>query len=114
MAVAADEDMEVTARQGRTPRADHRGGDGPLRPGQRRDESGLSLRRRRRARRTIAVDRTKSRATARTFAFFQIEPDVLRAHYVVIYTIEDAKTRRLALLLPDSTPETLTIRGLEA
>ena len=62
---------------------------------------------------TIAVDRRKSRVTARTFAFFQVEPDVLKAHYVVIYTIEDAKTRRLALLLPDSTPESLTIRGLE-
>ena len=53
---------------------------------------------------TIAVDRTKSRATARTFAFFQIVPEVLKAHYVVIYTIEDAKTRRLALLLPDFHP----------
>ena len=62
---------------------------------------------------TIAVERTKSRATARTFAFFQIVPDVLKAHYVVIYTIEDAKTRRLALLLPDSTPESFTIRGLD-
>jgi hypothetical protein len=62
---------------------------------------------------TIAVKRTKSRATARTFAFFQINPEVLKAHYVVIYRIEDAKTRRLALLLPDSTPEKLTIRGLE-
>ena len=40
-------------------------------------------------------------------------PDVLKAHYVVIYTIEDAKTRRLALLLPASTPESLTIRGLD-
>ena len=62
---------------------------------------------------TIVVDRTESRATARTFAFFQVEPDVLRAHYVAIYTIEGAKTRRLALLLPDSTPQSLTIRGLE-
>jgi len=62
---------------------------------------------------TIAVDRTKSRATARTFAFFQIVPEVLKAHYVVLYTIEDAKTRRLALLLPASTPEALTIRGMD-
>ena len=62
---------------------------------------------------TIAVERTKSRATARTFAFFQIVPEVLKAHYVVIYTIEDAKTRRLALLLPASTPESLAICGLD-
>jgi autotransporter-associated beta strand protein len=62
---------------------------------------------------TIAVDRTESRATARSFAFFQVRPDVLKAHYVVIYSIAGAKTRRLALLLPDSTPLSLTIRGLE-
>ena len=62
---------------------------------------------------TIAVERTKSRATARTFAFFQIAAGALKAHYVVIYRIEDAKTRRLALLLPDSTPDKLAIRGLE-
>ncbi len=60
---------------------------------------------------TIAVDRTKSRATARTFAFFQVLPQALKAHYVVTYTIEDAKTRRLALLLPEATPEALTISG---
>ena len=38
---------------------------------------------------------------------------MLKAHYVVIYSIAGAKTRRLALLLPDSTPLSLTIRGLE-
>ncbi|MGA2253586.1 MAG: autotransporter-associated beta strand repeat-containing protein [Thermoguttaceae bacterium] len=62
---------------------------------------------------TVVVDRTKSRATARTFAFFQVTPEVLKAHYVVIYTIDDAKTRRLALLLPASTPESVTISGLD-
>jgi autotransporter-associated beta strand protein len=62
---------------------------------------------------TIAVDRTQSRTTARTFAFFQVIPDLLRAHYVMLYTIEDAKTRRLSLLLPESTPEALKIHGLE-
>ena len=40
-------------------------------------------------------------------------PELLKVHDVVIYTVEDAKTRRLSLLLPASTPETLTIRGLD-
>jgi len=65
------------------------------------------------ARATIAIDRKQPRATARTFAFFQILPGLIRAHYIVIYTIEDAKTRRLALLLPASTPKSLAISGLE-
>ncbi len=65
------------------------------------------------AKATIVVDRAKSRASARSFAFFQILPEVLKAHYVIIYSIEDAKTRRLALLLPDSTPESVSIRGLD-
>ena len=62
---------------------------------------------------TIVVQRAKSRATARTFAFFQIVPEVLKAHYVVIYAIDDAKRRRLSFLLPDTTPESISIRGLE-
>ena len=110
VAVAADEDLEVRPDKVDGLRADHRGGDGSLRPGH-AARSNLAYRYEGAGgKATIAVDRTKSRATARTFAFFQIVPDLLKAHYVVIYTIEDAKTRRLALLLPDSTPEALTIQ----
>ena len=94
VAVVADEDMEVRpdkverlvpiteAEMARFGLA-----NGAMRPG-------LSLRTIPAGKATIAVDRTRSRATARTFAFFQIAPEVLKAHYVVIYTIEDAKTRR--------------------
>jgi autotransporter-associated beta strand protein len=60
---------------------------------------------------TIAVDRKKPRIIARSFAFFQIVPGVLNAHYAVDFSIQDAKTRQLSLLLPAWTPESVAIRG---
>ena len=54
----------------------------------------------------------KPRTTARTFSFFRVLPEGLAVHYEVIFTIDDAKTQRLALLLPASTPEALQIKGL--
>ena len=64
------------------------------------------------AKAALTVDRTQARTTARTFSFFTMNSEGLTAHYELIYTIDDAKTRRLALLLPASTPEKLSIRGL--
>ncbi len=64
------------------------------------------------AKAALAVARTQPRTTARTFSFFKVDAEGLKAHYELIYTIEDAKTRRLALLLPFSTPEKLAIKGL--
>ena len=61
---------------------------------------------------TLLVDRTQPRLTARTFSFLQIKPDGLTAHYELIYRVDEARTRRLALLLPAATPEALAIRGL--
>ncbi len=62
---------------------------------------------------TLLVDRMQSRVTARTFSFFKFNAQGLAANYEVIYTIEGGKVRRLSLLLPDSTPEKLKIRGLD-
>jgi autotransporter-associated beta strand protein len=64
------------------------------------------------AKAALVVDRMKPRLTARTFSFFRVLPEKLEVHYEVVYTIDDAKTQRLALLLPANTPEKLTIRGL--
>ncbi len=64
------------------------------------------------AKAALVVDRMKPRTTARTFSFFRVLPEGLAVHYEVIYTIDDAKTQRLALLLPASTPEALKIKGL--
>jgi autotransporter-associated beta strand protein len=64
------------------------------------------------AKAALVVDRMKSRTTARTFSFFRVLPEGLAVHYEVIYTIDDAKTQRLSLLLPASTPEALQIKGL--
>ncbi|HEV3021804.1 MAG TPA: hypothetical protein VGX76_05035, partial [Pirellulales bacterium] len=60
----------------------------------------------------LVGDRMKPRTTARTFSFFRVLPEGLAVHYEVIYTIDDAKTQRLALLLPANTPEALQIKGL--
>jgi autotransporter-associated beta strand protein len=64
------------------------------------------------ARAALVVDRTKARTTARTFSFFRVLPEGLAVHYEVIFTIDDAKTQRLSLLLPASTPEALQIKGM--
>jgi autotransporter-associated beta strand protein len=61
---------------------------------------------------TLSVERTRPRLTARTFSFFQVKPEGLAAHYELIYQVDDARTRRLALLLPLSTPQSLRIYGL--
>ncbi len=61
----------------------------------------------------LVVRRTTARVTADTFSFLRIEPDALVAHYEVIYNVEEARTRRVSLVLPENTPETVTIRGLD-
>jgi len=62
---------------------------------------------------TLAVERTQPRLTARTFSFLRVEPEGLSAHYEIAYQIEHARTRRLALQLPEATPAALSIRGLD-
>ena len=51
--------------------------------------------------------------TSRTFSFFRIEPDALSCHYELIYAIEEARTQRLALLLPKDTLASLSITALD-
>jgi len=63
---------------------------------------------------TLLVERTQPRLTARTFSFLRVKPGALVARYEVNFNVEEARTRRLSLLLPaESTPESLlTIIGL--
>ncbi len=61
----------------------------------------------------LAVERIAPRLTAQTYSFFVVKPDVLTAHYEIVYDVEQAKVRRLSLSLPAGTPETLSIQGLE-
>ena len=61
----------------------------------------------------LQVERSKPRLTARTLSFVRVEPDALACHDEIIYTIENARTRTLSLLLPESTPAALAIRGLD-
>jgi len=63
---------------------------------------------------TLVVERTQPRLTARTYSLLRVQPDGLSAEYQVDYTIDEARARRLALLLPEATSaEKLTIRGLD-
>jgi len=61
---------------------------------------------------SLEVERVKPRLTARTFSSFVIKPEALVAHYELLFNVEDAAARELTLILPDSTPESLMIRGL--
>lgn len=62
---------------------------------------------------TLALERTQPYLTARTWSFLRVEPEGLTAHYELAWQIEEARTDRLVVLLPESTPEMLTIRGLD-
>ena len=62
---------------------------------------------------TLALNRTLPRLTARTWSFLHIEPDALTNRYEIAYDIQDARTDRLTFLLPETTPEMLTVRGLD-
>ena len=43
----------------------------------------------------------------------RLDTDSLNCHYELIYTVEEARTRRLAFLLPEETPESVSITGLD-
>ncbi|MEE8450716.1 MAG: hypothetical protein V3R99_02345, partial [Thermoguttaceae bacterium] len=60
----------------------------------------------------LHVERTEPRLTARTYSFIRIEPEGLTAHYEIRYDVDEARTRRLVLDLPETTPDALSIRGL--
>lgn len=63
---------------------------------------------------SFVVQRTSPRITARSFNFLKIDPEGLTAHYELIFDIQQARARRLLLELPESTPATLSIRGLDS
>jgi hypothetical protein len=62
---------------------------------------------------SLVVQRTKPRLTARTFSFLRIDPDGLNCHYELVYTVEEARTQRLALSLPKDTPASVAITALD-
>ena len=61
----------------------------------------------------LTVERVAPRLTARTYSFLVVQPDSLRAHYEICYNVQEARTRRLALSLPERTPASLSIAGLD-
>ena len=60
---------------------------------------------------TIAIEKIQPRLTARTFSSFGVEPDALSVHGEVDYQLEQGRTRQVSLLLPATTPQSVTIRG---
>lgn len=61
----------------------------------------------------FTVERVLPRLTAQTYSFFIVQPDLLTAHYELAYDVEQAKVQRLVLSLPATTPENLSIAGLD-
>jgi len=61
----------------------------------------------------LVVERKSPRATAQTYSFFRVDRDALVAHYELAFDVTEARTRRLALLLPKDTPPAVAIRGLD-
>lgn len=62
---------------------------------------------------TLTVSRETPSITARSYCFVRLAPGTMIAHYEAVFEIRQARTRRLSLLLPASTPASLAIRGLE-
>ncbi|MBI2477162.1 MAG: hypothetical protein HYV60_00430, partial [Planctomycetia bacterium] len=62
---------------------------------------------------SFKVERIKPRVTARAFSFLKIEPEGLTAHYELVYDVQQARTRKLLFQLPEATPASLSIRGLD-
>ncbi|MCX7424128.1 MAG: hypothetical protein NTW96_00580 [Planctomycetia bacterium] len=62
---------------------------------------------------SLVVERTEPRITARTFSFVRVESGALVGHYEVLYNVEEARTRSLELLLPESTPSDVSIRDMD-
>lgn len=59
------------------------------------------------------VERKQPHVTTRNYSFFQIRDGLLRAHYEIVYVVERAHADRLQFELPDSTPATVAVRGLQ-
>ena len=60
----------------------------------------------------LLVTRATPRLAARTFAFYQFAPSLMSARYELHYTVEQARTKSLAFLLPIDTPQNIGITGL--
>lgn len=60
------------------------------------------------------IERIAPRITSRTYSFFRLDRDLLTAHYEIAYDVEDARTERLAFMLPVTTPADVSIRARDS
>ena len=56
----------------------------------------------------------RAAADARTFSCFQVKPEGLAAHYELLYHVDEARARRLALYSPRTRPRRWPLRALAA
>jgi len=63
---------------------------------------------------TFRVERVAPRVTARSYSFLRLAPDVLTAHYEIVYQVQEARAKRLSLLLPVTTPADVTVTALDS
>ncbi len=61
---------------------------------------------------TLIVQRREPRIQTETFSFFRIQPDLLNAHYELVFNVQQAKTGELFFSLPADTPDELEIRAV--
>ncbi|MFO7906615.1 MAG: hypothetical protein R6U98_28420 [Pirellulaceae bacterium] len=59
------------------------------------------------------IQRKQPKISTRNYSFFQIKDGMLLAHHEVVFQIERAHANQLELTLPDSTPTSLSIHGLD-
>lgn len=60
----------------------------------------------------LTVSRTEPSLTADVVSFFQLEPDLVRAHYELQYSVREASTRILSFSLPVTTPAEIAVTGM--
>lgn len=61
----------------------------------------------------LQVFRTQPLITARSYSFLKVEKTAISGHYEIVFEVSRARTRQLQFSLPESTPSTISIAGLE-
>ena len=60
----------------------------------------------------LQLERIAPKISARTYSFIKVQPAGLAAHYEIVYDIRQARTRQVSFRLPQTTPRSISVRGL--
>jgi len=61
----------------------------------------------------LTAERTEPRLTARSISFFRVDRDALHCRGEIHYAVDQSRVRQFVLSLPENTPETIRIDGLD-